>query len=177
MALSIRRALIGLFVILTTLTVARSVAVTADPELRYTGSAGCGDVFLYGFNQNHKEVLLVRVDLKRLNLGVGTHVVDVADAKEAVTIQVDEYRTPQDPLPYCTDIAVPGAERASSKWRARAGKATLTIGERGAVAGSPAFMYKATVQLDDLVFVDSDGRMLRAPAPITLTGTVGWVVG
>jgi hypothetical protein len=33
------------------------------------------------------------------------------------------------------------------------------------------------VQLDDLVFVDSDGRMLRAPAPITLTGTVGWVVG
>jgi hypothetical protein len=94
--------LIGLFVILTTLTAARSVAVTADPELRYTGSAGCGDVFLYGFNQKHTEVLLVRVDLKKLNLGVGTHVVDVADAKEAVTIQVDKYRTPQDPLPYCT---------------------------------------------------------------------------
>ncbi len=121
--------LIGLFVILTTLTAARSVAVTADPELRYTGSAGCGDVFLYGFNQNHTEVLLVRVDLKKLNLGVGTHVVDVADAKEAVTIQVDEYRTPQDLLPY------------------------------------------------DLVFVNSDGRTLRAPAPIPLTGTVGWVVG
>jgi hypothetical protein len=82
----------------------------------------------------------------------------------------------QENLPYCTDI-ISSTQKAVSNWRASAGKATLTIGERGAVPKAQPFMFKATLRLENLIMVGPGGRTVRAPTPLILTGMAGWLPG
>lgn len=178
-------------VVMSATTPARSAASVApipQPSFQYVASAGCADVFLYTWNAPRSEVLTAYIDIKKLGLGPGTHVIDIATAGDAVRVGIDVYDSPVAPgggvdvhgnlepkLPYCDDMG-PFA-KAAETWRAVAGKLTLTVGEPGGVPGRPAYIYKATLRVDSLKIVGPDGRKLGAPAPVVLTGTVGWVGG
>jgi hypothetical protein len=154
---------------------AQSIQAIADPAFHFVASAGCVDVFLYAWNTPRSEVLTARIDIKKLGLGPGTHVIDIQSAGAAVAIEVDQYSDPDPWLRYCSDVG-PSA-KAVATWRAVAGKATLIIGEPGGVPGAGPFVYKATLRVDGLTIVGPDGRKLSASAPVVLSGTVGWVSG
>lgn len=172
----------------TTLTLsAQSAAPIADPAFHFIASSGCGHVFLYAWDTSRSEVLTAFIDKKKLALGPGTHVIDIAAARDGVAVGIDVYSSPNTAwvdvhgnpaprLPYCNDLG-PFA-RPATTWRAVAGTATLTIGKPGEVPpGSQPFMYKATLRVEGLIIVGPDGRKLSAPAPVVLSGTVGWVAG
>jgi hypothetical protein len=166
---------------------AQSVAPLADPEFQFVASTGCGHVFLYAWNTSRSEVLTAFIDKEKLALGPGTHVIDIAAAGDGVAVGIDVYSSPNTAwvdvhgnlaprLPYCNDMG-PFA-RPAATWRAVAGTATLTIGKPGEVPpGSQPFMYKATLRLESLTVIAPDGRRLSAPAPVVMSGTVGWVAG
>jgi len=167
---------------------AQSVVPLADPEFHFVASSGCGHVFLYAWNTSQSEVLTAFIDKKKLALGPGTHVIDIAAARDGVAVGIDVYSNPNTAwvdvhgnpaprLPYCNDLG-PFA-RPAVTWRAVAGTATLTIGKPGEelAPGSQPFMYKATLRVDGLIIVGPDGRKLSASTPFVLSGTVGWVAG
>jgi hypothetical protein len=132
-------------------------------------------------------LLTAFIDKKKLALGPGTHVIDIAAAGDAVAVGIDVYSNPNTAwvdvhgnpapeLPYCDDMG-PFA-RPAARWRAVAGTATLTIGKPGEVPpGSQPFMYKASLRVDGLTLAGPDGRKLGASTPVVLSGTVGWVAG
>jgi len=166
---------------------AQSAAPLADPEFHFVASSGCGHVFLYAWNASRSEVLTAFIDKKKLALGPGTHVIDLA-AGDGVAVGIDVYSGPNTAwvdvhgnpaprLPYCNDFG--WFARPAATWRAVAGTATLTIGKPGEelAPGSQPFMYKATVRLEGLTVIAPDGRRLGAPAPVVMSGTVGWVSG
>src|SRR5438552_11038972 len=103
---------------------AQSPAPIADPAFDFFASAGCGHVFLYAWNAPRSEVLTAHIDIKKLGLGPGTHVIDIASAGDAVAFAVDLYSDPEPRLRYCHDMG-PFAKVAAT-WRAVSRKATLT---------------------------------------------------
>jgi hypothetical protein len=146
-------------------------------QFKYAQSDGCAHVFLYGWNADSNEVLVVKADREQLGLPVGTTTLALADARMGLEVYVDLYARPLSKVDYCTDIKMPGQDRPAATLRARSGQLTLTLGERGAVKGRQPFMYEASVTLRDLTFVRADGTVVSVKGPITLKAVVGYVHG
>jgi hypothetical protein len=51
-----------------------------DPTFAFVGSAGCGDLAVYGKNAADTEILVVQADRKALNLSTSDTVVSIQDA-------------------------------------------------------------------------------------------------
>jgi len=151
---------------------------TRQPDLRYVGSDGCDDLSLYAWNDTQTEVLVAVFPAPELKLDVGTYTFDLASAPSGVTIRIDSFTKYGGPLPYCTDYVLPGQERhPKSYWKASAGRAVLKIGPRGSAPKRGLRAYRATLRLENLVFIDDVGTEVRHPDPVTLTGIVGWTQG
>jgi hypothetical protein len=153
----------------------QSAAPIPDPAFHFAGSGGCADVYLYTWNAPRSEVLTAYINIRKLGLGVGTHVIDIASAGDAVVIKVDQYRDPDLWTHDCSDLGP--FSKPVATWHAVAGQLTLTIGERGGVSGAQPFMYTASLRVEGLTIMGPDRRKLAASAPVVLTGTVGWVAG
>jgi hypothetical protein len=148
-----------------------------QPSFRYTGSAGCADVFLYAWNAERTEVLVAEVDVKPLKLGVGRHSIDAEKMPGVVRVRVEFYSKPQRQFRYCEDFITEDMGQPAVVWHATVVKGALTLGARGSEPSAQPFMYPATLQVDQLIVKSPDGVTRQTSAPVTLHGNVGWYAG
>jgi|KBSMisStaDraftv2_1062788.scaffolds.fasta_scaffold202324_2 hypothetical protein len=146
-------------------------------QFEYAHSNGCGNVFLYGWNELRDEAILVRIDRERAGLPVGTSSLELADTRKAVDVSVELYPRPQPHLGYCSDVRLPEEDRPLARLTAESGQLTITLGEPGVVKDAQPGMYEATAMLRNVVFKRADGTTVSMKGPVTLKAVVGWVSG
>jgi hypothetical protein len=143
------------------------------PSLRYKpAAAGCGDIFVYKWNESGTEALIVQARREDLRLSTQSRTFRLDSMPQtSLHVWVDRY-TRSAGEPYCTDVLYPDQERPR-QWNAVSGTATITI-DRDTVAGGE--LFKATVKLRNVGF--TNGQVVVTLSEETFNDvTVGWYPG
>lgn len=146
------------------------------PDFRYRGSDGCGQLFLYSWNDERTEVLRIELDMKTVfgpppagkSTWEGAKRFDLADAPKTLRVAVDLHPSPVYSL-YCTAVPI-GADRRAI-WRAVAGTLTVDVGENTGTEAAPSFPVTAVLQ--NGVFEASDGRRIRPVFDLVIKTVAG----
>jgi hypothetical protein len=146
-------------------------------QFDYVKSDGCAHVFLYGWNVDRNEVIVVRADREQLTLAVGTNKLIVTPDRKGLQVYIDLYARTQSYVDYCTDVRPLEQDRPLATLHALSGELIVILGEPGAVKGRQPFMYDATVTLRDMAFRHPDGSVVSMKTPVTLKAVVGYVWG
>jgi hypothetical protein len=153
----------------------------AAQQLKYVGAAGCGNIEVFGWTDDHTEAIVIRADRAQLGLRTGANTVTIAPDRKGLEVVVELYDKPQVQLPayHCNDIRLPEWDRPSRTAVAISGTLLITLGAPGAskAPNNPPSAYHATVLLRDVVFRRPDGTTVSMTTPVTLKAFVGFVLG
>ena len=146
-------------------------------QFRYVQSDGCAHVFLYGWNENRDEVIVVRADREQLKLRLGTTRLNLSDVPKGLEVYLDIYARSLPKVDYCTDVRMADDLRPAETLRAYSGQVEVTLGQAGALKEKAPFMYEATVTLRDVSFKRPDGTVVSMKSAVILKAVVGYVHG
>lgn len=153
----------------------RRYDVSRLPSFSYGLAGGCGDFFVYAWSDDRAEAISLRIDREALQLSPGQTTIDLSKLAAAAGLRVEVFQQPLKDTLFCTDIRVsPGP--IVEVWNAVAGRITIDLSPRGISARSPS-MYRASIRIEGVEFVDSSGRRHRQTRPIVLSAMVGQFYG
>jgi len=144
------------------------------PALAFSNSDGCGNVHVYGWSDDRTEAITVHVDRDALGLSTTPTTFNLSSQRRGLDLFVQVYERAVRSWSFCTDVAVPTGP--AETWRAVSGTLTVTLSPPGIRARTP-FLYRATIQLIGVEFVNSTGARVMLPQPVTLTAVVGGFAG
>ena len=144
------------------------------PSFRFVDAEGCGNVQLFAWSADKTEAIVAYVNRELLELSASPRTIDLVTPREGIKVYADVYERPQRER-YCTDVLNPEVGRKET-WQVVGGILTIQVSPRGIRAGDP-LRYRATIQIDDAVFRNASGRIVRPSAPIRLTGMAGLFAG
>ena len=144
---------------------------TTDPTFHYTAEGGCYDVELWKSTADGREILRVFADAKSLMLPrKGSIVFDLAEARSRLTVTIDQWDGRPETAEFCGDAMDPHVKKIDS-WVAKAGKLTITTADSDDKAHPKR--YRATAELEEVVFKNSAGREVTLHKE-TISADVGW---
>jgi hypothetical protein len=161
----------------TVFTWAKPQAKSLPPLTFSDKSRGCGNIFVYKLNQECTAAIVVKADTAKLHLSTATTTFDLHNRQDGLAVYVDFYYY----LPegngfigqyYCNDVFLP--HKPPKKWLAQQGRVQITLTE----LGSPGMGYRATIRLDNALFVDeNDQNEIALNQLIFKEVFVGWLPG
>lgn len=146
----------------------RTLDPSRPPSFQYPSVAdGCADLTLTAFAPDRAEIIRVIVDKQGLGLRPEPRIIDLGRERR-VSVSVHMYAQPRRESPFCTYKLSPTSDAI---WRAIGGTMTIEMTPKGVVRD--ATQYRATVRLENAVFVNAAGERLSPPGVIVLSGLAG----
>lgn len=147
----------------------------APPSTEFSGDAsGCGDIFVYRFSVDGKSAIVISAEKGTLGLSSRPATFDIGSAPAGLRVWVDRYPSRVTDVRYCNDV-INTATPLPVEWKAVSGRVTIQLSADTTSATDP--LYKASVQLEDVVVEGSDNRRVTIPTVVIADITVGWYAG
>lgn len=138
----------------------------AGPTLQFREASGCGGLLLYTWNDARTEVLVIRIDQRRVTIRNGSTDIDIGPANPAVTAELEVSDAPRESFPYCDEGAKPTETPAI--WKVVSGKMKLIVKRRPGAPFTPV-----SVGVDRLVVQAADGQQVKQRRDIQFTAAIG----
>lgn len=147
----------------------------------FTGSTftqnakGCGAFFVYKFNADKDLSITVRGDRDALNLNTSEQEFELGNAAD-LSVKVAQFNKSA-PDFYCNDIVEEGAAEKIHSWDGINGTVRIQITEDSISVSEYELIYKVSVKIEDVEFMDSNGNTQEVDAVEFSDVRVGWLPG
>lgn len=142
----------------------------------FTGrTGGCGSFFVYRFNTEFTEAVVVSVDRSQLPVVDSTEMtLELTLPAEHVEVRIDRFDKRAENY-YCNDVRTDGDPEVEERWNALSGSIRIVIGNGDANAVDE--FYQVIVRLENVVFENENGEQVTVDAVDIDTTNVGWFPG
>lgn len=141
------------------------------PSFRVVDAEGCGNVQLFAWTSDRTEAVVAFIDRELFELSASPRTIDLATARDGVRVFADVADRPRQSS-YCSDVFAEGLGYRQETWQAVGGTLTIQVSPPGIRSQYPR-QYRATIQIDNAVFRNTTGTVVRAPGPIRLDAIAG----
>ena len=145
-----------------------------DPNGFTAQGAGCGNFFLYAFNADKTDALVVRAEGEELEITRAPLELMLPD--DRLRVLIERFDGPARSY-YCDDVIEANEPEVTEEWETISGTAIITSGDTLQTDPGGMTLYNISVSLRDLTLRNKDGEEITIDQFNFVDVGIGWLPG